>query len=194
MPPAKTLADSPLRISNFLRATRCSFSLAPFCADTKPPPHTSQKCHKPGAEDVDPSTLLETAAPDITNEEALFAPRSKAQEDANVGRVEEQARAGKPSLPAGGWVEAAKELVPPPPPPEVTKNGRSRVQAVAHDLVLANKCCSAQRRWHHMMFAERRLEGTPGQTTPSFRASTNRHKTKTLKERTLFRAFKHESG
>lgn len=82
-----------------------------------------QKCDTAGAEDLDPSAVLEAAAPDICSEAAFFAPRSKAQEDANVGTAEEQAGAGKPpSLPAGAWVEAAKELVPPPPPPEVRNN------------------------------------------------------------------------
>lgn len=85
---------------------------------------------------MDTSAVLETAAPDIYNEEALFAPRSKAQEDANVGTVEERARAGKPCLPAGAWVEAVKELVPPPPPPEVRKILLLRVcmYTVAQDI------------------------------------------------------------
>lgn len=63
--------------------------------------------------------MLETAAPDILSEEAFFMPRSRAQENANAGTVDEQTEAGPLSAPAGAWVEAAKELVPPPPPPEV---------------------------------------------------------------------------
>lgn len=96
-------------------------------SDATKTPQQFQKCDDTaGAEGgVDPSSVLEAAAPDICGEEALFAPRSKAQEDANVGIVEERARAaaagGKPCLPAGAWVEAAKELVPPPPPAEVTQ-------------------------------------------------------------------------
>lgn len=65
--------------------------------------------------------MLEAAAPDICNEEELFAPRSRAQEEANAGIVKEPARPGQPlPAPSGAWVEAAKELVPPPPPPEVS--------------------------------------------------------------------------
>lgn len=63
--------------------------------------------------------MLKTAAPDIYDEQAVFAPRSKVQEDANVGTVDDQPAAGKPFIPAGAWVEAVKELIPPPPPPEV---------------------------------------------------------------------------
>lgn len=63
--------------------------------------------------------MLKAAAPDILSEEAFFTPRSRAQENANAGTVDEKADAGPPSAPTGPWVEAAKELVPPPPPPEV---------------------------------------------------------------------------
>lgn len=59
---------------------------------------------------------METAAPDIHHEEALFVPRSEAQEKANAGTDE----GGAAVRPTGAWVEAAKDLVPPPPPPEVS--------------------------------------------------------------------------
>lgn len=72
-----------------------------------------------GAKAGDSSAILETAAPDILNEEAFFTPRSRAQENANAGIVDEKTGDGPPSAPTGPWVEAAKELVPPPPPPEV---------------------------------------------------------------------------
>lgn len=98
-----------------------------------------QKCDTAGAEDLDPSAVLEAAAPDICSEAAFFAPRSKPQEDANVGTAEEQAGAGKPpSLPAGAWVEAAKELVPPPPPPEVRNHEITC-------MLLVHPC----KRWQH---------------------------------------------
>ncbi len=65
--------------------------------------------------------MLAAAAPDISDEEEIFAPRSRAQEEANAGTVKEPGRPGKPlPPPSGAWVEAAKELVPPPPPPEVS--------------------------------------------------------------------------
>lgn len=68
-----------------------------------------------------PSAVLESAAPDIHNEEALFALRSQAQEDANAGTVNDGNKTGPPPAPRGAWVKAVKELVPPPPPPEVQR-------------------------------------------------------------------------
>ncbi|CAM9399079.1 unnamed protein product [Ascophyllum nodosum] len=63
------------------------------------------------AKEEDTLARLEDIAPDIHHEESLFAPRSKVQEDANIG-VDQ----GIPTVgPVGAWVEAAKELVPLPP-------------------------------------------------------------------------------
>lgn len=64
---------------------------------------------------ISSAVTLEAAAPDIHHEEALFVPRSEAQEKANAGN-DDVVTAVRPT---GAWVEAAKELVPPPPPPEV---------------------------------------------------------------------------
>lgn len=127
--PANVHRRAPFRSS--LRP-RCPFSLSRSSVPThqiSSVENLSQRCDTAGAEDVDPSAVLKTAAPDICNEEVLFAPRSKAQEDANVGAVEERSGAGKPSLPPGAWVEAAKELVPPPPPPEVKEKRVSRTNS-----------------------------------------------------------------
>lgn len=134
--PSNTLAAaSPLVVSQASFCGQlpvCLSSLAQFRFDATNNNNNnknSQKCDTAGAEGVDPSAVLEIAAPDICNEEAFFAPRSKAQEDANVGTFEERARAaGKPPLPAGAWLEAAKELVPPPPPPEVQKQHNIHVR------------------------------------------------------------------
>lgn len=73
------------------------------------------KKHADSAAGSDPTAKLQTAAPDIQQEETFFRPRSQAQENANIGADE-----GKPaSAPTGPWVDAAKELVPPLPAPEV---------------------------------------------------------------------------
>ncbi|CAM9107723.1 unnamed protein product, partial [Hapterophycus canaliculatus] len=76
-----------------------------------------------------PSAVLQSSAPDIHNEEALFALRSQAQEDANAGTVEENKNAGPPPAPRGAWVDAAKELVPPPPPPEEGEDAADEADA-----------------------------------------------------------------
>lgn len=135
---------APLWVNHSLFSLSPSLSLsrARACAsfaDTTNLNFLFQKCDTAaGDKGVESSAVLKTAAPDVYNEEAFFAPRSKAQEDANVGTTtaDEQARTGnKPPFPAGPWLEAAKELVPPPPPPEVKRHapvhGGALVQCIA---------------------------------------------------------------
>lgn len=63
----------------------------------------------------DKAAHLKDAAPDIYHEESIFTPRSKAQEDANIG-VDRDITSVRS---IGAWGMTAKEMEPRPPPPEV---------------------------------------------------------------------------
>lgn len=63
----------------------------------------------------DRAARLKDAAPDIYHEESLFTPRSKAQEDANIGLDRDTTSIRS----IGAWGMTAKEMEPRPPPPEV---------------------------------------------------------------------------
>lgn len=93
------------------------------CAFGPPPPNYvriyNPKDYHNGTTNGESLAKLETAAPDIRQEEEIFRPRSQAQEIANIGGYE----GSNAVAPTGAWVEAAKNLVPPPPPPEVNKSG-----------------------------------------------------------------------